>query len=129
MRVPSPGIKSPDVHDETEAQRLFLGVALGDAQEQLPPGLLENRNPLLTGKKTGKFSDFSRFLRKSVRKPLGIQLFTDEFPSKQNRESIRDNRETDSREQGMSREFRGKSDPLAATHPMASKCFLLVDNK
>src|SRR5277367_4716434 len=25
-------IKSADVHDETEAQRLFLGVALGDAQ-------------------------------------------------------------------------------------------------
>jgi len=29
----------------------------------------------------------------------------------------------------MSREFREKSDPLAATHPMASKCFLLVDKK
>src|SRR5271163_306784 len=27
-----PRIKSADVHDETEAQRLFLGVALGDAQ-------------------------------------------------------------------------------------------------
>jgi hypothetical protein len=85
--------------------------------------------PLLTGKKTGKFSDFSRFLRKTVPKTLGIQLFTNEFPSKQNRESIRDNREANSREQGMSREVREKSDPLAATHPMASKCFLLADKK
>src|SRR5271170_5735294 len=92
-----------------------------------PPGLLENRNSLLTGKKTGNFADSGAFCEKQSRKRLGIQVFTNEFPSKQNRELIRDNREANSREQGMSREFREKSDPLAATHPMASKCFLLVE--
>ena len=88
------------------------------------PGLLENRSSLLTGKKTGKLLRFSRFLRKSVSKTTGIQLLTKKFPSKQNRELIRDNREAISREQGTIREFREKSDPLAATHPMASKGFL-----
>jgi len=29
----------------------------------------------------------------------------------------------------MNREVRAKSDPLAATHPMASKCFLSVNKK
>jgi len=29
----------------------------------------------------------------------------------------------------MSREVRAKSDPLTATHPMAPKCFLVVDKK
>src|SRR5271156_2717832 len=38
--------------------------------------------PLLSGKKTGKFLRFSRFLRKPFSKTLGIQLFTNEFPSK-----------------------------------------------
>jgi len=65
------------------------------------PGKPESPNR----EKTGKFSDFSRFLRKSVPKTLGIQLFTDEFPRKQNRESIRDNKETNSREQGTIREL------------------------
>src|SRR5271154_1421594 len=44
--------------------------------ESEPP---QHGPPLLTGKKTRKFSDFSRFLRKSVPKTLGIQLFTNEF--------------------------------------------------
>src|SRR5271155_2635238 len=44
--------------------------------------------PLLTGKKTGKFSDFSRFLRKSVPKTLGIQLLTNKFPSKRNSQAV-----------------------------------------
>src|SRR5277367_7007995 len=72
-----------------EATVRALVQIYGDAQEQLnqnrrsmsrshsrllgglpwtPPGLLENRFPA-NREKTGKFSDFSRFLRKYVQKP------------------------------------------------------------
>src|SRR5271163_4943712 len=124
--------------------RLESGDALGGrrhdacfrhARSRLPAARLRLRVSwkigiaLLTGKETGKFLRFSRFLRKPVSKTLGIQLFTNEFPSKQNRELIRDNREINSPEQGTIRELRAKSDPLAATHPMASKCASLVEQK
>jgi len=74
--------QSPDqageAHRGREQMRVFGACPARDSRllgglPRTDGGSAANRNSLLTGKKTGKFSDFSRFLRKSVQKTLEIQ--------------------------------------------------------
>ena len=88
----------------------------------------EGQNSLVAGKKAGNFFDSAVFCESLSRKHLRIQSFADEFPTQTEQGIFLPGQGINS----AGREWQGirrKTDPLAPTHPIAPKCFLIVDKK
>src|SRR5271163_2050987 len=92
----------------------------------------EGPDSLAAGKNAGNFFDSAVFCESLSRKQLRIQLFADEFPTRTGQGIFLSAQGINSarREwQGMAGNFDAKTDPLAPTHPIAPKFFLVVDKK
>jgi hypothetical protein len=81
---------------------------------------LDVQRSLVAGKNAGNLADSAAFRENPSRKHLRIQWLRDKFPTRTSKEAFCASRElipAFGPEQGIRR----KSDPLAATHPIASR--------
>ncbi len=85
-----------------------------------PRGLIsrshDGQNSLVAGKNAGNFAESALFCENPSRKHPLIQVFTDEFPSRQSREFFCQRREFFCRA-GNEQGIRRKTDPRAPRHP------------